>query len=146
MTGETVGEEEKIVASDPEFQFSIALIADPHIGGGGEHSERLRQVIQWLNAHQESRTIDIVFVLGDVGWGGGLSESKELLDELEILYVPIIGDNEIHFGDEENFGTVYGSQYEQLSESVEDWYKDGGGAVWNPDFDLNSFLFLFNLV
>lgn len=134
-------EAEEVLLSDPSFQFSIAMIADPHIGGGGEHSERLRQVVQWLNEHQDSRTIDLVFVLGDVGWGEGLSESKELLDGLTIPYVPIIGDNEVHFGDEENFGTVYGPQYEALSETVEDWYKDGGGAVWNPEHDQDSFFY-----
>lgn len=140
-TGAQAVTNEEITVSEPEFQFSIAMIADPHIGGGGEHSERLRQVVRWLNEHQSSRSIDFVFVLGDVGWREGLSESKELLDELTIPYVPIIGDNEVHFGEEENFGTVYGPQYELLSETVSDWYKAGGGAVWNPEYDQNSFFY-----
>lgn len=132
---------EEVVISDPTYQFSIAMIADPHIGGGGEHSERLRQAVQWLNDHQESRSIDLVFVLGDIGWYEGLPESKELLDELDIPYIPIIGDNEVHFGEEEHFGTVYGPQYERLSETLTDWYKTGGGAVWNPEYDQNSFFY-----
>jgi hypothetical protein len=133
--------QEEIVVSDPSFQFSIAMIADPHIGGGGEHSERLVQVVQWLNEHQESRSIDLVFVLGDIGWSEGLAESKELLDGLNIPYIPVIGDNEVHFGEEENFGTVYGPQYEHLSETMTDWYKAGGSAVWNPEHDQNSFFY-----
>ena len=146
--GEKIASEDTAVRADsaflpsePSFQFSIAMIADPHIGGGGEHSERLRQTVQWLNAHQDSRSIELVFVLGDVGWREGLAESKQLLDELNIIYVPIIGDNEVHFGDEENFGTVYGPQYEHLSESVTDWYKEGGGAIWNPEHDQDSFFY-----
>ena len=141
---ETIEQDSGIEPSEPQFQFSIAVIADPHIAGGGEHSERLRQTVQWVNTESDSRTIDLVFVLGDVGWGAGLMESKAILDELTVPYIPVIGDNEVHYGDEENFGTVYGPQYEFLSTVFEDWNKDGE-AIWNPEEDENSWFYNFAL-
>ena len=128
--------------SAPSFQFSIAVLADPHIAGGGEHSERLMQTVQWINEQKESRNIAMVVVLGDVGWDEGLVESKELLDELEMPYVPVIGDNEVYYGDEANFGTVYGPQYELLSTTFDDWNKDGE-AVWNPEEEEDSWFYNF---
>jgi len=135
---------ETVAVTDPRFQFSIAVIADPHITGWEEHSQRLEQTVQWINDQKESHGIDLVFVLGDVGWGEGLVESKQLLDQLSIPYIPVIGDNEVHFGDQENFGTVYGLQYEYLSINFEDWNKDGA-AVWNPEEEENSWFYNFAL-
>ena len=130
--------EDTAVVDEMEFVFSIAVLADPHISGNAEHSARLQEAIAWINEHRENRQIELVPVLGDVGWGVGLSESKELLEQLEVPYIPIIGDNEIQYGDEENFTTVYNDQFQWLSENTEAW-TFGGGAVWNPEEVKESF-------
>lgn len=130
--------EDTAIVDELEFVFSIAVLADPHISGNTEHAARLQEAIAWINEHRESRQIELVPVLGDVGWGVGLSESKVLLDSLDVPYIPIIGDNEIQYGDEENFTTVYDAQFEWLSENTEAW-TFGGGAVWNPEEAKDSF-------
>ena len=71
---EPVPEDSGSHISEPEFVFSIAILADPHISGSAEHSARLNQAIEWINEHHESRQIELVPVLGDVGWETGLSE------------------------------------------------------------------------
>lgn len=126
------------VVDEMAFVFSIAVLADPHISGNAEHTARLQEAIAWINEHRESRQIELVPVLGDVGWGVGLTDSKTLLDGLQVPYIPIIGDNEIQYGDEENFTTVYNEQFEWLSENTEAW-TFGGGAVWNPEEAKDSF-------
>jgi len=122
----------EVEVSDPTYVFSVAILADPHLSGDAEHRERLQEAIDWINDHTESRQIELVPVLGDVGWGAGLPEAKELLDQLTVPYLPIIGDNEIQYGDEENFATVFGPQMEWLSDNTEGW-SYGGLSVWNPE-------------
>ena len=123
-----------------EFTFSIAILADPHISGTPEHSQRLQEAIAWINEHQESRQIEVVPVLGDVGWGVGLSEAKGLLDQLQMPYVPLIGDNEVHFGDEQSFGDIFAPQFERLRSDFEDW-NFNGDAVWNPEEQKDSYFY-----
>lgn len=130
--------EDTAVLDEYAFVFSIAVLADPHISGNAEHTSRLNEAVTWINEHRDSRQIELVSVLGDVGWGSGLAESKALLDQLSIPYVPIIGDNEIQYGDEENFTTVYGPQFDWLSNNTEDW-TFAGNAVWNPEEAKDSF-------
>ena len=136
----TTAEEMDSASDEIHLRYSIAVLADPHIAGGGEHSERLQQAVEWINQQQTEQSIELVVVLGDVGWGSGLSESKSLLDQLQVPYVPVIGDNEVAYGDEENFGTVYGPQFELLSTYFTDWNKDGS-AVWNPEEEKNSWFY-----
>ena len=118
--------------SEATFQFSIAILADPHITGDPEHSSRLLEAIDWINTHKDSRQIELVPVLGDVGWGAGLPDAKTLLDNLEVTYLPMIGDNEIQRGDEERFTTVFSEQFQWLSENSSEWIY-GGASVWNPE-------------
>ncbi len=124
--------------SPPEFVYSIAILADPHISGSAEHSARLNQAVHWINEHRESRNIELVPVLGDVGWDVGLVEAKMMLDALEVPYIPIIGDNEIQYGDEERFTEVFTDEFNWLSENSDAWIF-GGGAVWNPEEAKDSF-------
>ncbi|TNE89390.1 MAG: hypothetical protein EP330_11310 [Deltaproteobacteria bacterium] len=102
---------------DLTFAFSFAVIADPHISGAISHEERLATAVAWINAHAVERQIELVFVVGDIGWGEGLATSYALLSDLDVAWVPILGDNEVHFGDEENFDTVFTPQYEALAAS-----------------------------
>ena len=67
-----------------------------------------------------------------MGWGEGLATAKDLLETLTVPYLPIIGDNEIIYGDEANFADVFASQMEWLAGNTEDW-NYGGQSVWNPE-------------
>ncbi len=123
---------------EPVYAFSIAILADPHISGNEEHTARLEEAIAWINDHAEERHIELVPVLGDVGWGAGLQTAKATLDGLTIPYLPIIGDNEIQYGDEENFATVFSPQMSWLSDNTED-FSYGGLSVWNPEESKESY-------
>jgi len=129
--------EDETGPTEPEFQFAMAVVADSHLGGSAEPAERLRAAVTWINDHRESRQIDIVPVLGDIGWGEGLVPAKEILDELAVPYVPVLGDNEVYFGDEERFNTVFANQYDLLADHFEDWRKSEL-PVWNPEHEKES--------
>ncbi len=119
-------DEPRDTASDPlplESLFSFVVLADPHIAGVLEHEERLEKAIDWVNEHAEERGLELVLVVGDIGWSSGLERSRELLDELSIPYVPLVGDNEVQTDDEERYQETYASQFEVLSDTFEDWYK-----------------------
>ena len=90
-----------------------------------------------INEHAE-RQIELVPVLGDVGWGEGLTTAKDLLETLTVPYLPIIGDNEIIYGDEANFADVFASQMEWIAGNTEDW-NYGGQSVWNPEESKDSY-------
>lgn len=142
--GDTVpndtGDEAFEVVEETElvYQFTIAILADPHISGNPEHTARLEEAVKWINDHAQERQIELVPVLGDVGWGEGLSTSKMVLDELMVPYLPIIGDNEIVYGDEANFATIFGPQMEWLASNTDDW-SYGGLSVWNPEEAKDSY-------
>lgn len=118
-------------------EFSILFWADPHVYGEGEHQERLQKVVDWCNTNQEDDNIQFVVVLGDVGWEAGLAIARDTLSTLTIPYVPLIGDNEVHFGDEQRFFSVFADVYEQLSTKMTDW-SDSFVPVWNPEFEQES--------
>ena len=106
---------------DP-FCLRVLKLSDPNI----------KFVIEGRKLLCDESTIELVFVLGDVGWSDGLQTSKQVLDELSTPYIPVIGDNEVHYGDEQNFGTTFGPQYSLLSQQFSDWNMNGA-AVWNPE-------------
>ena len=128
-----------------EFRFSFAVFADPHLTTSLDHEERLAAAVDWVNQAAGDRGIGLVFVVGDIGWGGGLEIAKGLLDALDVPYVPVIGDNEIHFGDEANFDAVFEPQYDLLSRSMEGWRRGAVEAydavrsreVWLQNFSFN---------
>ncbi len=111
--------------------FSFAVIADPHISGNPEHNASLKTAIDWIIGNREDRDIELVFVVGDIGWGGprtrrNLRRAKEMLDRLDdagIGYVPIMGDNEIQCGCEREFAETFSAQYEKLSKALPGWKK-----------------------
>jgi len=95
--------------------FSFAIITDLHIGRGypdydgegfddgynGEEyylTQRLRNVVKWINENKEKYSFKFVAVLGDIADTAEKSEfckAKEILDELEIPYVPIFGNHDV---------------------------------------------------
>jgi len=120
-------------------RFSFAVLADPHISSNTKHAERTRQTVQWVADNVEEFDIELAVVLGDIGWGPGLTLSREILDELPIPYVPILGDNEVQFGDEANFDVVYGPVLDSLAEHASDLHR-GPVEVYLPAHDHDASL------
>ena len=126
-------------APEPEFLFSFAVFADPHITANVEHQERLAGAVQWVNEHAAIEQIELVWVVGDIGWGEGLPIARALLDDLEVVYLPVLGDNEVHFGDEQAFDTAFDSHYAALGTTLDGW-KRGTIEVYNPVYEQTSWL------
>ena len=127
--------------------FSFAIIADPHINGNRDHKARLEEAVDWIIKNKDRKDIELVFVLGDIGWGGhrknrNLRIAKTILDRLnktEIPYIPIIGDNEVQTRSEKEFHEVFASHYRLLSRTLDNWQKPpasvSGMTLQNFSFD-----------
>ncbi len=131
--------QDSAVEEELEFLFSFAVVADPHLSTTVEHDERLAGAVAWINDNAAAENIELVWVVGDIGWGEGLLRAPGLLGELTPPYVPIIGDNEVHFGDEENFDQVFEPTYSELGSTFDDFQR-GQIEVYNPQFDQTSWL------
>jgi len=94
-------------------EWTFAIITDLHIGRGytdysGENyylTERLEKLIDWINRNDESENIKFLAVLGDVANSAKYSElekAKEILDNLEIPYFPVIGNHDVWSDGEAN--------------------------------------------
>lgn len=118
-------------------EFSVVILADPHVAQSGEYENRLRTTVDWINAHQQEEKIAFVAVLGDVGWGAGLELAHDALEELNVPYLPIIGDNEVHFGDEQRFFAIFEDAYIHAQDWCVDW-NDSFSIVWNPEHEQDS--------
>jgi GH25 family lysozyme M1 (1,4-beta-N-acetylmuramidase) len=95
--------------------WTFAVITDIHMGynytdygtlswndeGGQEPYQlttRLRTIVNWINSHEESNNIHFVAVLGDISDSGEKSEllkARDILDDLNIPYIPVIGNHDI---------------------------------------------------
>jgi hypothetical protein len=128
-----VGPDDEDAAEPPmEPLFTFAIVADPHVTGSGENADRLAADVEWINTHAHERMIEVVLALGDLGWDDGLELSRQLLDELEVPYVPIIGDNEVQAGDEEAFEATFSQRYDLLATTFGGWQR-AAAPVWNPE-------------
>lgn len=126
--------------------FSFAIITDPHLDGNADRKAKFEAAIDWViekkdnhvpavrrptESVAEGNDIELVFVLGDIAWGGSkrnrnLTIAKTILDRLnkaDILYIPMIGNNEIQHNCEEEFQDVFGRQYIYLSKMLKHWQK-----------------------
>ncbi|MDP6935752.1 MAG: hypothetical protein QGG40_22720, partial [Myxococcota bacterium] len=83
------------------------------------------------------RDIAMTFVLGDIGWGEGLQTARDLLDDADVPYVPVIGDNVIQAGDEERFDAMFAERYEQLDAMFPGWTQ-ASTPSHNPEHDTDS--------
>jgi hypothetical protein len=120
-----------------EDLFSFVVLADPHLTDAAlEHQERLSAAVEWVNSQPD---VELVVVVGDIGWNGGLPIAKALLDGLTMPYVPIIGDNEVHIGAEKTFDEVFSEQYALLATVVDD-FERGEVEVQNPEWGVTSWL------
>ncbi|MBT3222080.1 MAG: hypothetical protein HN348_23655 [Proteobacteria bacterium] len=119
------------------FQYSFAIVADPHITGSTANTERLTAALDWIDANAEDRTIELVFVLGDIAWGSGLPTIRGLLHKLTVPYIPIIGDNVIQSGYEEDYYDTFADHYALLGTQLDGFdYTDG--SVFNPEHQKDS--------
>ncbi|MBI4704374.1 MAG: metallophosphoesterase [Deltaproteobacteria bacterium] len=131
-------------AADPDCGpplFSFAVIADSHIvAGEQEHRDRLAAAVGWLNANAAAERLELAIVVGDIGWGeGGVEAAKEILDALDVPYVPLIGDNEIHGGSEEQFELAFAPHFAALASKLEGFEK-APAPVPNPQTGAPSYL------
>jgi 3',5'-cyclic AMP phosphodiesterase CpdA len=99
-----------------EYAYSFIQITDIHVGegegdygsegfmddiaptdNGGLCAERLMKSVLWINAHHIESNIKFVIVSGDITDSGERSEfekAKEILDLLEIPYIPLLGNHD----------------------------------------------------
>jgi parallel beta-helix repeat protein len=112
--------------------FSFAIITDLHIGRhyqeeyeGQDYylTERLKRVVKWINENKnsvkcgENTTCSIKFlaILGDITENTpltGFCKVKEILDELQIPYVPVFGNHDVGTDREyEQFSRWKGQDY-----------------------------------
>jgi 3',5'-cyclic AMP phosphodiesterase CpdA len=112
--------------------FSFAIITDLHIGrgysdygsegfddeGNGEEyylTQRLRNVISWINEHKGTYSLKFLAVLGDIADTAEKSEfckAKEILDELEIPYISVFGNHDVWpYTEKESATTTLGEDF-----------------------------------
>lgn len=100
------------------WQYSFVQITDIHIGeeapgddygtpgyddntspsDAGNPLLRLRNSVQWINQHLDDLKIHFVIVTGDLSESAEMSEllrCKQLLDSLNVPYIPMIGNHDI---------------------------------------------------
>jgi hypothetical protein len=117
----------------PAYDFSIAVIADPHCTGGQEHWDRLDSAVNWVNENKDAKKIELVVLVGDMAWGGSyLSNIRQRLEGLTMPYLPVIGDNEVNAGDEATFNTVFSSHFDYLASLFGDSWAKSPVPVLDP--------------
>jgi hypothetical protein len=117
--------------SAPGVLFSFAILADPHLDGNPTHRENLRLAVERLIAERTAYSIELVFVLGDIAWGttgelSNLADAKEILDQLEgagMRYLPVLGDNEVQAGNDQEFHQVFSPHYQYLADLLDEWQQ-----------------------
>lgn len=118
--------------------FTFAIVADPHVTTPGVNADRLAQALDWIDTNREAQDIQLVIVVGDIGWGDeGLALSHDLLASLTVPWVPILGDNEIQYGSEEGFDTTYAEHFATLGATLEN-FRRGSTPVDNPEYGVPS--------
>ena len=125
------------------WTWSFVVIADPHISNNAEHDARLQDAIDWINANREAEKVELVVIVGDIAWGAGeVDRVRAMLDELTVPWVPVMGDNEIHNGDEEQIVTDWLPTYDDLAATLDGWSM-APVPVWNPELETESWFVNF---
>lgn len=136
--GDTDGADDTDVAvQQPTFVFRFAVLADPHVTSEGEHADRLRAAMAWIEAQRDDRSIELVLVLGDVAWSNGLSVAAGILGSTTLPVVPIIGDNEVHGGSEEAYDATFADHYADLGARLPGFAR-APTPVWNEPLAQDS--------
>ncbi len=109
----TTDRESRTVKATEDWTF--AIITDLHMGyyyedygtlswddavsdGNYQLTTRLSTIVNWINEHEESNNIHFVVVLGDISDSGEKSEllkARDILNGLNVPYIPIIGNHDI---------------------------------------------------
>ena len=142
-----------------ERTFSMAVVTDPHIGEGhldygspgyddaassGEEyglTKRLRGAVAWINERRGQYDIRFVIVPGDLTDSAERSEfskAKQILDGLEVAYVPMLGNHDIwpyirnpdrtwkeadHARGDAVFEEVFKTHFRKLARLLPNWTK-----------------------
>ncbi len=127
-----------------DYDYAVA----PPEGSDGLAADYLRSIVEWINANKAAYDIRLVIVTGDITdtaayWQ--FVKAKEILDQLDIPYVPMMGNHDVWpkgnasvaavaVGDT-YFREVFGSVFSSLAGNpvFDDW-DDGtrNSAVSNP--------------
>lgn len=162
-----------------EYQFSFVHMSDIHIGEGvddygtfgyldtigpgdiGRPAQRLRSAVNWINANYIEKKIAFVVISGDITDSAEKSEffkSKEILDDLEIPYVPLIGNHDVWpyikgdsarqseypFGDS-LINDIFEDIFNSLSSFFDNW-DDGTRLTRGWNAEGNTHVYLHNYV
>lgn len=151
-SGSPAAEDADPTVAVPQYQFSYALLADPHVTGPGENEARLRSAVDWVAGAAGDRNIELSFILGDIAWGEGFDEALAALAGLPMPWVPVLGDNPIQAGDEAAWHEAFDAHYDELAEQLPGWSRApapvadpvNGGEAWlqNTAFDHRGLRFL----
>lgn len=110
-------------AATPERRFTFAVLADPHVTSDGEHAQRLRDAVAWVERERQARGIELVLIAGDIAWGDGFAATLDAMAPLGIPWVPIVGDNEVQLGSEQAYDDALTPHYEALAETLPGWVR-----------------------
>ena len=134
------GNEDSGSAPTPERHlFSIAIIADPHVVGPGEHDARLHAAVDWVEEHAAERDLQLTLILGDICWGEGFTYAHDALNKLSMPWVPVMGDNVVQARQEDTFHATFDAQLEGLQGALTD-FEIQPTPVWNPEREMESWL------
>ncbi|MBN1289509.1 MAG: metallophosphoesterase [Actinobacteria bacterium] len=151
-------------------QFSFVHLTDLHIGAHisdygtkgfddkalpgdiGPAAENLRQIVNWINQNSAIYDIRFVLITGDITDSAERSEfekAKEILDELDIPYVPIPGNHDIWpytkycesplpIGDR-YFSEIFSGHFENLASTMPNWNNGTRlTPIWNGAADSST--------
>jgi predicted MPP superfamily phosphohydrolase len=155
------------------YAYSFIHITDIHIGEGegdygstgylddtmpngdvGYSAIRLRKAVNWINENHIEKNIKFVIVSGDITDSGERSElekAKEILDDLNIPYIPLIGNHDVWpyveyqneapkaYGDS-ILNEVFKTTFEELRQFFDE-YSDGTRLLktYNPETRDNAY-------
>jgi len=120
-------------------RFSMAILADPHVTGEGEHQNRLMAAVDWIEANAAAQDIQLVVILGDICWGDGFEAAHTALSRLSMPWVPIMGDNVVVAGQADIYFETFDAQMSRLATQLDD-FSIQPAPVYNPQRDKESFL------
>ncbi|MHC4932581.1 MAG: metallophosphoesterase family protein [Planctomycetota bacterium] len=122
-------------SSSGQLSFAFVVIADPHVFDSAA-ADRLQACVDWINSNRDTDSIELVFVAGDLGRP---ASARPVLDGLDVPYLPVIGDNVIQGGTENDFDVTFAPHYSSLV-GVLDGFARQPTPVSNPDIGGQSHL------